>query len=316
MRIGNLDFPRVICAPGTFGFFGEGYPFHKLLQFVPGYSSDIAFAAKTVTAYERKGNMPMRKDHITPLHILPKCVYVDFFGGHVINAVGLTNKGIDWSMDQMMWQKRKDNYFLSFMSIEPDLEKKLEELRYFCKAISVLNNSFALQINFACPNTGQDPQAFLKMVIPMLEEARKLTKVPLVANFNPFVPIQLLKEIQDKGLADAFWIANTVPYGTQSEQAHHKFEKPIDWSIFDDTSPLLKRGLKQAGGLSSHLVLPYVIETVKEAKNKGITLPIIAGNGVQSKSAAIELQKYADAIAIGTVFMLRPWLIKSILELS
>jgi dihydroorotate dehydrogenase len=316
IKIGNLCFPKVICAPGTFGFFGEGYPFHKYLKYIPGFSQNVVFAAKTVTAHSREGNMPMKKDNITPLSLFPKCVYVDFFKGHVINAVGLTNKGIDWTMQKNNWQKRDDNYFISFMSVVPDLEDKITELRYFCNAISTLNNNFAVQINFACPNTGQDPVKFLQMVIPMLEEARKLLDVPIVANFNPFVPIQLLQDIQEKKLADAFWIANTIPYGTQSKQEHHFYEEPIDWSIFGTQSPLIKRGLEQPGGLSSHLVLPFVIKTIRAAKDNGITIPIIAGNGIQCEKSAKDLLKYSDAIAIGTVFMLRPWRIKSILKLA
>jgi heptaprenylglyceryl phosphate synthase len=54
---------------------------------------------------------------------------------------------------------------------------------------------------------------------------------------------------------------------------------------------------------------------VLEARRLEIETPIVAGNGIQRRSDVALLRKAgADAIAIGTVAMVRPWRMAAIIE--
>ncbi len=63
MKEKNLHVPSVILDSGTMGFFGEGYPYHKLIwPFVWITKRSAMFVAKTVTVDPIVGNMPLKDD--------------------------------------------------------------------------------------------------------------------------------------------------------------------------------------------------------------------------------------------------------------
>lgn len=318
---GRIHYSPIFCAPGTRGFFGEGYPIHKLTRLAGMTFKGTSFVAKTATLKALKGNMPLKKDGLTPVEIAPKCIEAYPRSGHMLNAVGLSNVGFWKLFFDGRWQTLDEPFMLSFMPKGDALAEKADECRgwvhdflfqYYERPHGRFAADFSIQINFACPNTGADPSTFLAEVGEILMAVQPLRQagIPIVANFNAFVPVRALLDAEP--LCDAFWIANTIPWGSPG----------IDWSPFavgkDEKgwiSPLKARGIPADGGLSGPLCLPFSVRKVDEAIAGGVKRPIIAGNGIQ-KPEDVELLRSAgaSAVAIGVAAILRPHRTKSIIS--
>jgi dihydroorotate dehydrogenase (NAD+) catalytic subunit len=131
-------------------------------------------------------------------------------------------------------------------------------------------------------------------------------EIPVILKVNVLTPIEAIIKIADSGLCDAITVSNTIPWGQLPEL--------IDWKgIFGtDESPLKHLG---GGGLSGYPLLPIVAEWIYQAKNQGISIPIIGGGGILKRSDVGTLFAIgADAISIGSVAILRPWRIRGIIE--
>ncbi|MDQ1344231.1 MAG: dh protein [Patescibacteria group bacterium] len=311
---GSIAFSPIFCAPGALGFFREGYPWHRVAKLLGMTFEGTSFVAKTATLHPLVGNMPLKKDGLTPKEIKPKCIEVYPRSGHVLNAVGLSNMGF-WKMFfDGRWQAMREPFMLSFMPKGNTVEEKVAECQglvhdflyqYYQRPYGRFSADFAWQVNFACPNTGTDPACFIAEVPDVLKafQPLRLAGIPIVANFNALVPLKALLDAED--LCDAYWIANTIPWGTPG----------IDWtkftSVFEDgkpVSPLRGRGIPADGGLSGPDCFHFTLAKLEEAVKAKVRLPIIAGNGLQEPDQVNLLRAAgASAIAIGSVALVRPW---------
>lgn len=317
---GHIAFSPIFCAPGSLGFFGEGYPWHRFAKLAGMTFEGATFVAKTATLKPLVGNMPLKPDGLTPKELKPKCIEVYPASGHVLNAVGLSNVGFWKLFHEARWQERREPFMLSFMPKGDSIEEKVKECRgfvhdflfqFFNRPHGCFAADFAIQVNFACPNTGADPASFIQEVDEILESMQELRAagIPLVCNFNALVPVRALLDAEH--LCDAFWIANTIPWGTPG----------IDWKEFSVgmdskgfVSPLRARGIPADGGLSGPYCLKFTLEKLDEAKAKGVNRPIIAGNGIQNPDD-VDLLRLAgaSAVAIGSVALVRPWRTRAII---
>lgn len=310
MRLRDIEFGQLFCAPGARGFYGEGYPFHQYWRFLGMSWHNTTFVAKTMTLEPRAGNMPLGKDGITPIEFLPKCIAVEPFSGHVVNAVGLSNPGAQALFASKRWEKLSQPFMLSFMSVAPSADERLKELNDYVDSalpyVDRLKTRVAHQLNFGCPNAGLHLQELNEEIGEALRIASRLN-VPVVANFNPVTPLSILQMTAEHPDCDALWIANTVPWGHPG----------IDWKrIWGSTeSPLTRRGLPSAGGLSGPACLPFTLDAVVGLRKAGVTKPIVAGNGIQSVRAAKQvMQAGASGIAIGAIAIVRPWRMPGIIR--
>jgi dihydroorotate dehydrogenase len=247
--------------------------------------------------------MLMKRDGITPKEILPRCIIIKLLSGHVLNAVRLTSPGAKTLLDSGLWQQREEPFFISFMAIEKTKADRLEELEDFCTLLLDYLEEFkapvALQINFGCPNTDLDLDELSGEVLDSLEVAGRLG--------IPLVPLEVLAQASQHPCCDAFWIANTIPWGTEG----------IDWKgIFGtDVSPLQARGFSQAGGLSGPACRPIVTEKLLSASEVVGDLPMVGGNGIQSADDILSFKRCGVvAVAIGTVTMVRHWRTQNIIQ--
>ncbi len=184
MKLREIEFGSVFGASGVMGFFGEGYPYHKIFRFIPGFSFEsVTLVAKTATTMPRAGNMPLAADRLTPRDFKPECIWVHPWNATALNAVGLSGPGIDFLLSTGRWQARTDNFFLSFMSVGDTKESRLLELRIFCdtlkKALPDFHGHIGLQLNFSCPNTGHGQAMLLDEGSDALTIASELD-IPLV----------------------------------------------------------------------------------------------------------------------------------------
>ncbi len=313
----GVDFGPVLVASGTLNFFGEGWPYHRYYNLLPGFDfSGATFVAKTTTLGQRAGNMPL-DHHLQPKEFRPSCIKVNFRKRAVLNAVGLSGPGARALFETGRWQARTRPFFISFMAVRPERSDRLKETAAFVSMFKEFLPGFktkvGLQINISCPNTDHDPAELAHEAVEYLEIASQLG-VPLDLKINALTPIEAVLLIERKKLMDSLTVSNTIPWGKQVDFVDDDPRFRINWQrIFgSEISPLHELG---GGGLSGEPLLPIVAEWVHEARAMGISIPIVAGGGVLKPEDARHLFcSGASAIAIGSVAILRPWRVKSIID--
>jgi dihydroorotate dehydrogenase (NAD+) catalytic subunit len=196
------------------------------------------------------------------------------------------------------------------MSVAATPAERAREARAFFAIFNpfVLNRGrmwTALQINFSCPNVGLDLTHLTDEVHEVLDSAAKL-EIPILVKLNALVPVEVVKTIAAHPSCDAIVCSNTIPWG--------KLPERIDWKgLFgSDTSPLAKYG---GGGLSGKPLLPIVADWIRDVRAAGVTTPIVGGGGILCRQDAERLLDVgADAVEIGSVSILRPWRVRSIIR--
>ena len=131
MKINGIDFGNVLGAAGVQNFSGDGYWFHRPYKLLPGLDlSGMTFVSKTVTAGGRAGNMPMN-DSCQPKEWFPKAVKIRFWKKLMLNALGLPSYGINWHLNTMDWQKRREPFMISIAVTRGTRQGRIE-LYYRC----------------------------------------------------------------------------------------------------------------------------------------------------------------------------------------
>lgn len=307
----GTDFGRVLCSSGARGFFGDGYWWHGYLRPFGLDWSGSTFVAKTTTLLPRDGNMEMRLNGTDPRRLFPDCVRVKWWRGTVLNAVGLSGPGAVQLLGRGRWQRRREPFFISFMSVEGSASARLDELRKFVDLLGPKLPEFrapvGLEINMSCPNVGVDhgrPVDAIREAQDTADIAARLG-IPVVPNYSPDSPVAVPWTVARESSFDALSVANTVGWGRIPDR--------IDWGrTWGDRSPLAKYG---GGGISGAPLRPVVLSWVRHAAELGMTKPLIAGGGILSVEDAMELMRAgADAVKLGTVAMLRPWRVGRMVE--
>ena len=309
MKLRGIDFGPVFGASGVQGFFGEEYAFHKVTDPFGKLFNGVTFVAKTTTLDKKIGNMPLKKDGITPKELFPKCIYVDFRKGVVLNAVSISGPGAKALFEDGRWQERTEPFFLSFMSVKETIEERLEELRGFLillrRHLPLFLARIGLQINYLCPNIGQKIKwdELVDESRTGLEMAAELC-IPLMPKLNFLTPIEVAHAIAENKHCDALCVSNTIHWG--------KLPDKIDWErLFGSKiSPLVDFG---GGGYSGAGLSPFVHDYIQEMRYAGIKKPINAGGGILCPNDVDTLRK-ADSIFLGTIRIVRWWRMRKTIE--
>jgi dihydroorotate dehydrogenase len=315
MKLRGIEFGPVMGASGVQGFFGEGYPSHRLLRRLFGRRFDfrgMTFVAKTTTLNPRVGNMPLSTDDgITPLEFKPRCVHLGLRGfrkGVALNAVGLSGPGACALFERRHWQARYDRFLISFMSVEKEPAARLKELKIFVRMFQEnlpdFHGKVGLQINLSCPNVGLQTEELSGEAKEALDIAGPLG-IPLVPKINLLVSPHVAAGIAAHPDCDALCVTNTLPWGALPNR--------IAWKALFGTneSPLKKFG---GGGLSGAPLLPLLIEWLRRADGH-ISKPVIAGGGILSKDDVWKVSLLRPAcISVGSVAMLRPWRVHEVIR--
>ncbi len=271
IRFSNGQEIEFFTGSGALGFDGRGwwweYPLRWLGLIDP---CALAIVVKTLTLHPRRGNLrgyaPWRCVRLLP--------------GGTVNAVGLTNPGIEgWVRTCYPRMQR-----MRLQTVVSVYAESVDEATQFARLLAPLHLT-AIELNASCPNVPHDlAVAHVVAIAQVLREARH----PLIVKVGydqPYVEIAQALE----GIAEAVHAINAVP-----------------WRLVfpDKPSPLAHLG---GGAVSGEPIRPFVREAVAHLR-QATRLPIIAGGGIYTLRDLEELWALgARAFSIGTLFLRAPW---------
>lgn len=315
-RIHNIDFGPVWVMSGLLNFYGQGWPYHKILKILGINFKKTTLVTKTITLLPREGNMPLKKN-LMPVEIIPKSVYLNFLRGYALNAVSLSGPGAEAIVTSPILHEKTEPFQLSFMSVADSEEDRLQEFSEFIKILLRELRKFkapiGLQLNVTCPNTEHDSPE-LKEILKMLDMSEPLVKkgVAIVLKVSVETPARNILALAKHQNFHALCTSNTVNFGS--------FPDKINWKkLFPKGSPLLKRNMNIAkpGGLSGAPLLPLVLEQIRLLRQGGFTKHINGGGGILHKKDIEKLfEAGADSVSIGSIAFLNPLAIPGIIKRS
>ncbi|MEN9557883.1 MAG: hypothetical protein RL141_252 [Candidatus Parcubacteria bacterium] len=315
MQLRGIDFGQVFCSSGARNFTGKGWPYHKWLRRLGLLSHENStLVGKTIDLEGRPGNIKMKEDGLTPQEWFPDCVIVKPFKGVALNAVGLTNPGLDWWINHPDIRAMEKPHLGSFSPKGSTPKERFDEALLFAIKLREAINAgffrapFGFQLNLSCPNTKHGQDELLKEA-PDLLRALQEADIPIICKFNALVLPETAAQIAEHPCCDAISATNTIPWGKHEQ---------IDWAgLFGvkdaspESSPLARYG---GGGLSGKPLLPIAEEWITKIRPL-TTKPIMGGGGVLCKKDADRLRNAgADAIEIGSASMLRPWRVQPMIN--
>jgi dihydroorotate dehydrogenase (NAD+) catalytic subunit len=309
MKLRGVEWGHVMNASGARGFTGEGYWFHEFLWPIGLRYDGCTFVTKTTTMSKRPGNMWLDDDH-QPLALMPDCIVVRPMTGVVLNAVGLSGPGAEAVLSRLLERRDLKPTVVSFMSVEADAKARFSEalsfLQMFWSFVELKGtDNVALQVNLSCPNVGLDPSSLVGEATEVLDATAPLGVATMI-KLNALVPPDVACRIAEHDGCDAIVCSNTIPWGQLPDR--------IDWKgLFgSNESPLKRYG---GGGLSGKPLLPIVEDWIRAAVRHGIKKPIVGGGGVLSwQDADRLLAAGASAIELGSISILRPWRVASVID--
>ncbi|MGQ4911922.1 MAG: dihydroorotate dehydrogenase [Candidatus Thorarchaeota archaeon] len=252
---------------------------------IQGYwlaSGILGVAASTMSRVIRSGADAVVTKSIGPVprkgHPAPVVTYSH---GGLLNAVGLTNPGIDNFADEM--KTLKEEGVPVILSI---FGSTLNEVAEVAEKASAMRPD-AIELNLSCPHAeisqiSHDPE----MTHRYVSTVRNLISCPLYPKLTPNTSdIVAVARAAEDGGADAIVAINTVR------------GMKID---IQQMRPVLGN---KVGGLSGPPVFPIAVRCVYEI-SRAVSVPVIGVGGVSSWEDAIEMHLAgASAIQIGTALM-------------
>lgn len=274
IKFSNGEQVEFFTGSGALGFDGRGWWWEYPLRWAGVLNPhDFAIVVKTLTLRPRRGN----------LRWYAPWGCVRLIRGGTVNAVGLTNPGIDWWLRACYPRMRRMGLQI-VVSVYPE---SLAEAQAFAEKLRSLQIT-AIELNASCPNV-EHCEADAVNHVRTIAQALADTGHPLIVKVGydqPYVAIAQALE----GIAEAIHAINAVP-----------------WRLVypNQPSPLAKLG---GGGVSGEPIRPFVREAIQRL-TQSATLPIIAGGCIYTLQDLQELWELgARAFSIGTLFLRAPWM--------
>lgn len=261
-----------MTASGALAYDGRGWPWEWPLCWI-GLIDPALFThvTKTLTAKPRAGNLRWLHPW-SVVRMLPQ---------GAVNAIGLTNPGLDWWMEKVgkKIKQEKLNLVCSITDDDPILAGQMAS-----KLDSIAIR--AIEFNASCPNSDQELLVNFEKVVAAVREVRRQSRHPLMLKLSIHQDyLKIAKAVE--GSVEAFSI-NSVPW---------KIAFP------DRISPLAKLG---GGGVSGKAAQRWTWKMVQELA--GATSVPVVGPGVwEFKDIARLRELGAKAISFGSIFMRYPW---------
>lgn len=261
-----------VAASGSLSFDGTGWPWEWPLKWI-GLLDPSLFTViiKTLTFKPKKGELRWWNPF--------RCIR--FLPEGVVNAVGLTNPGIEWWCREIGPKIDQKKIPIVGSIFSDDIWELVE--------MAAMLNDFdlvGLEINASCPNTKSDLLENTEKVIQGCRVVKKVTRFPIFLKLSVVHDIKTIIP-QVKKIIEVIDI-NSVP-----------------WDIVfpDKKSPLFRLG---GGGVSGKAAQLFTWKFVKEIVEL-TSIPVI-GPSVWDFSDIEKLRQVkAKAISFGSIFTRYPW---------
>lgn len=264
----------IIPASGTFGYGKEASDFFPI---------DIlgAVLTKSITLYPRAGNPQPR-------------IYETASG--MMNSIGLENKGWDYFIQTVypFLVNLSTNRWVSIAGSSPE--------EYFTLAENLNPLSIdAIEVNVSCPNVKEGGVQFCQdhtMLSSVIGGIRERTQKPIFIKISlETAQLQNTARLIQKLGASGICVGNTV----KGLAINLSTKKPYFANTF--------------AGLSGPAIKPIALKAVWEVFEATPKLPIIGCGGISSSADILEfILAGASAVEIGTANMVRPLLMRDMLE--
>ena len=263
-----------MTASGALAFDGRGWPWEWPLRWT-GFLDPTLFTivTKTLTRHPRPGNL--RWSH-------PWSVVRSVGSLGIVNAIGLTNKGIDWWLKEVAPQLNPA--YKIIVSIEADDENETLEMIDLLKGQNILG----IELNLSCPNSSTKDNHTTEKIISLCQKAAQHSSFPLIAKLSVTHDyVTVAKQLANNSRIEALSI-NSVP-----------------WKVFfhEWPSPLAQYG---GGGLSGKLVQPFTWKMVEDI-SKNSKIPVIGPSVWNYEDIHKVTNHGAKAVSFGSVFVKYPW---------
>lgn len=261
-----------MAASGALAFDGRGWPWERPLQWLGLLDPRLfTIVIKSLTRHPRRGNL--RWTH--PLGCV-RCV-----PRGTVNAVGLTNPGIDWWCKTIGPRVAKSGLHL-VGSITGDDPGELEAMARALDAFPLVG----LELNASCPNSAAEMLSSTALVIAAARRVQATTRHPLFLKLSVVHDyVAIAKALE--GCVEALAI-NSVPwrlvYGNQP-------------------SPLTRLG---GGGVSGGAAQSFTWPMVQQLAT-ATTIPVIGPSVWEYADIARLRHLGARAISFGSIFLRYPW---------
>lgn len=323
MRIGTVDFGSkyILPASGAMNIHGLGYPTDRMLArlFPRRYTwRGTIPVMKTVTTEPRAGNMPINPETLMPLEFKPRCIRVSPFC-ETLNAVGLTNLGVQHHLEQGIWQQYQEPIIISWMGIG-SAKEQVAQAEQFVQIMQQYLNQFrapiVIEINLSCPNTGHVTADGRKMVdeaLALIEIIAKLD-VPLSVKFNLIPHAEYMAEVGYHQAVGNITLPNSTPWGTPGLGLN--WNRIFPWyhafGLIKDEKGMPRSPLysidKNGGGYSGPRVIQITCSRISDLRKKhGYRKNIIGGGAYTVRHMKMLFDAGANGIAVGSVKLHRPW---------
>lgn len=229
--------------------------------------------------HENIGAVVTKSISVKPMKGYPNPTVIPLGGGSYLNAVGLSNPGVDAFSRELSENK----IIPIFISLVGSSEKEFSKM---VKAFDALN-ILGYEINLSCPHVskmgmevGDDPEAINKIVKTVRVNTNKPISVKV--GVGSIDVVELARVAVDAG-ADIITAINTLR------------AMSID---IETMMPILSNRI---GGLSGNAIKPIGIRCVYEISKK-LEVPVIGCGGVSSWKDVVEYMiAGASAVQIGSV---------------
>ena len=261
-----------MVASGGLAFDGRGWPWEWPLRWVGLLDPKLfTIVAKTVTRRARRGNLRW----YNPLG----CVRL--LDGGAVNAVGLTNPGIDWWLSVAAPRARRLGYAM-VGSITSDTVDELVEMAKMSNGAGLVG----LELNASCPNSISELMHNPDLVIVACERIKEVSEYPLLLKLSVAHEYKSIARATED-IVEAISI-NTVPW---------KMAFPMQ------KSPLAALG---GGGVSGKIAQVWTWKMLEDLA--GATKTPIIGPSIWEYRDMEKLRGLgAKAISFGSVFIRYPW---------
>ncbi len=261
-----------MAASGSLWFDGNGWFWEKPLKWFGLLDPKLfTIVTKTLTRLPKEGNLRMYK----PLGA------VRFLNGGVVNAIGLTNPGLDWWCKKV-GPKLKHSPLSIIVSIHSNSPREAGEMAWRLNPYKLQG----IELNLSCPNVVHNLETETEHILETIRQVKRVSKFPLIIKLSAN---QNYKQITKKTeyLVEAISI-NSVPW-------KHIYK--------DEPSPLHHLG---GGGVSGKPAQEHNWKMLKELAEHTKT-PII-GPSVWNYEDIDKIKSLgAKAVSFGSVFLRHPW---------